>query len=82
MQPSIGNGEKERVLTGADAALEVARYLDGWWKLALLARALPRAAREAAYTWFARNRFRVGGKAEECDAPGPEERGRFLDLAP
>lgn len=75
------SGREERLLLRSDAALEVARYLGGWWRLLGLLRVVPRRLRDWGYDWFARNRARFGGGPEACTVPGPEERARFLDLA-
>ena len=72
-------GNEERILMRSEAVLAVARYLGGWWRLALAARVIPRALRDAAYAWFARRRWRFG-KPEACRVPTPAERSRFLDL--
>jgi predicted DCC family thiol-disulfide oxidoreductase YuxK len=77
-QPEGGN--RERLLLRSDAALEVARYLGGWWRLFGVLRMVPRRLRDWFYDWFARNRHSFGGRPEACTVPGPEERARFLDL--
>jgi predicted DCC family thiol-disulfide oxidoreductase YuxK len=77
-QPEGGN--RERLLLRSDAALEVARYLGGWWRLFGVLRIMPRRLRDWFYDWFARNRHRFAGGPEACTVPGPEERARFLDL--
>ncbi len=69
----------ERVLTHSDAVLRLARYLGGWWKLALTGYAVPRPLRDWAYRLFARNRYRLfGKKTESCRLPTPAERARFI----
>ena len=73
-------GNRERLLVRSDAALEVARYLGGWWRPLGVLRLVPRRLRDWLYDWFARNRHRFGGGPEACTVPGPEERARFLDL--
>lgn len=72
--------EGGRVLVRSDAALSVARYLGGWWRLALLARALPRPLRDAGYDLIARHRHRLGGDGPQCLVPDPAVRERFLDF--
>jgi predicted DCC family thiol-disulfide oxidoreductase YuxK len=72
--------EGGRVLVRSDAALRVARYLGGWWTLALVARALPRRLRNAGYDLVARHRHRLLGDAPHCLIPAPEVRSRFLDF--
>jgi predicted DCC family thiol-disulfide oxidoreductase YuxK len=66
-------------LVRSDAALRVARYLGGWWILALPLGLMPRALRDAAYKLIARHRHRLVGSGPSCLLPAPEVRERFLD---
>lgn len=59
-----------------DAALEIARTLGGMWKMLLIVKPLPRALRDAAYYFIARNRYRWFGKDEACMLPTPELKER------
>lgn len=70
----------ERIHTRSDAALKVAAYLGGFWKIFLAAKVLPRALRDYCYDLFARNRYRLFGKYDTCMLPPPEVRSRFLDV--
>ena len=70
----------ERVHVRSDAALKVAAYLGGFWKLLLAARVLPRGLRDYFYDLFARNRYKLFGKYDTCMLPPPEVRSRFLDV--
>ena len=70
----------ERVHTRSDAALKVAAYLGGLWKIFLSAYVVPRPARDYLYDLFARNRYRFFGKYDQCMLPPPEVRSRFLDV--
>lgn len=63
----------------SDAALEIARTLGGVWKLALLFKPVPRALRDAAYYFIARNRYRWFGKDDSCMMPTPELKARMLE---
>ena len=72
----------ERVHVRSDAALKVAAYLGGFWKLFLAARIIPRGLRDYLYDLFARNRYKFFGKYDTCMLPPPEVRSRFLDVAP
>ena len=68
-----------RTLARSKAALFVAGQL-GWpWKAAVIARALPGVVLDRAYDVIARNRYRVFGRFEQCLAPHPEFRGRFIE---
>ena len=70
----------ERVYVRSDAALKVAAYLGGFWKLFLAAKVLPRGLRDYCYDLFARNRYKFFGKYDSCMLPPPEVRSRFLDV--
>ena len=74
------NGE-EKISTRSTAALRIAAYLGGAWKLFLIARVIPRPVRDVLYNLFARYRYRLFGKYESCPLPSPEIRSRFLDSA-
>lgn len=63
----------------SEALLRVADYLGGPWRAAALARIVPRALRDWAYTRFAAVRYRIGGRYDTCPVPTPDVRSRFLD---
>ena len=63
----------------SEAALEIALTLGGAWKLALIFKLLPRAIRDAAYYFIARNRYRWFGKDESCMMPTAELKARMLE---
>jgi predicted DCC family thiol-disulfide oxidoreductase YuxK len=68
-----------RVIAKGEAALFVAGAL-GWpWKLTGLMRALPPGWLDHAYDLVARNRYRIFGRHEQCLAPRPEFRNRFVE---
>jgi predicted DCC family thiol-disulfide oxidoreductase YuxK len=69
----------ERIYTRSDAALKVANYLGGFWKIFLAAKVIPGRLRDYLYDLFARNRYRLFGKYDSCMLPPPEVRSRFLD---
>jgi len=70
----------ERVHVRSEAALRVAAYLGGWWKLFLVARVIPAPVRNFFYDALARYRYRLFGKYDSCMLPPPEVRSRFLDV--
>jgi len=77
VEPTPGG---ERVHVRSDAALKVAAYLGGFWKLFLAAKVMPRPLRDYFYDLFARNRYKFFGKYDTCMLPPPEVRSRFLDV--
>ena len=72
-------GRDERVLLRSDAALKVAGYLGGWFRLARVGAVLPRPLRDAAYDLVARHRHQLSGDGPSCLVPGPDVRARFID---
>ena len=67
-----------RVLKDSDAVIAIYAGC-GWpWRLATIARAVPRPIRDAAYLLVARNRYRLFGKRDTCWLPDPGDRSRIL----
>lgn len=73
--------DQEHVLVRSEAALSVATYLGGVWKLLLIFRIIPRPIRDFFYDLFARYRYKLFGKYDHCLLPSPDVRSRFLDTA-
>jgi predicted DCC family thiol-disulfide oxidoreductase YuxK len=69
----------ERVLVRSDAVLRIASYLGGPLRLARVWRIVPRPVRDAAYSLFARFRYRIFGRYDACPIPSAEVRARFID---
>ena len=63
----------------SDAVLYLALALRAPWPLAFGLIVVPRAWRDAAYSWFARHRYYWFGRQATCPLPSPELRARFLD---
>ncbi len=64
----------------SDAALEIAKDLQGYWYLFNALKIIPRPLRDMAYRIFARHRYRLFGKADQCMVPTEALRSRFLGL--
>jgi predicted DCC family thiol-disulfide oxidoreductase YuxK len=75
-------GQRERVLVRSAAALRVADYLGGLWRLAAIGKLLPASLRDRGYDWIARHRHGLTRGGAECFLPSAEVRWRFLDLEP
>ena len=75
------DGRPERVWVRSAAALRVASYLGGAWRLLGLFRIVPARVRDLFYDLFARYRYRFFGKYDACQLPAKEVRARFLDAA-
>ena len=74
------DGQEERVFVRSSAALRLASYLGGAWKLFLVFHILPAPLRDFFYDLFARNRYRFFGKYDACMLPDAKVRSRFLDV--
>jgi predicted DCC family thiol-disulfide oxidoreductase YuxK len=72
--------DRERVFIRSNAALRVAVYLGGLWKLFLVAYIIPTPIRDFFYDLFARYRYKVFGKYDSCMLPPQNVRARFLDV--
>jgi predicted DCC family thiol-disulfide oxidoreductase YuxK len=70
--------EGDAVYSHSDAALRIARRLDGAWPVFYAFVAVPRFVRDAVYRFIARNRYRWFGRVEACRMPTPALRARFL----
>jgi predicted DCC family thiol-disulfide oxidoreductase YuxK len=69
----------ENVSVRSAAALRVARYLGGPWKVLLVAGLIPTRLSDWLYDRFAGIRYRVFGQYDSCPVPAPDVRARFLD---
>jgi predicted DCC family thiol-disulfide oxidoreductase YuxK len=79
VERSTETGE-ECVHIRSAAALRVASYLGGFWKLLLAFKVVPALIRDYFYDLFARHRYRLFGKHDACLLPPPEVRARFIDV--
>ncbi|HWP43063.1 MAG TPA: thiol-disulfide oxidoreductase DCC family protein [Blastocatellia bacterium] len=70
---------EQRVFVRSDAALQVASYLGGFWKLLLVLYIVPAPVRDFFYSLFAKYRYRLFGKHDSCLLPAPSVRSRFID---
>ncbi len=60
------------IFTRSDALIELARVLGGLWKIATVARFIPRVLRDAVYRWVADHRHLLMGKSVACALPSKE----------
>jgi predicted DCC family thiol-disulfide oxidoreductase YuxK len=70
--------EDDKAYTHSTAALRIARHLDGIWSWAYPLIYIPRSIRDLFYRLFAKYRYRMFGRKDECMIPTPEVRARFL----
>lgn len=62
------------------AALRIARRLRGMWSTLYIFIVLPKFIRDFFYKLFAKYRYKLFGKRQECMIPTPEIRERFLAM--
>ena len=70
--------ERDRMYSGADAALQVARRLSGYWPLLYFLKIIPAPIRDFLYEQFALRRYGWFGKSNVCFTPDGPLRERFL----
>jgi predicted DCC family thiol-disulfide oxidoreductase YuxK len=73
------SGQPAKVAIRSAAALRIASYLGGAWRLTLALWIVPRPIRDWAYGLVARHRHKLMGTAERCFIAPPDARQRFLD---
>ena len=70
--------EDGHAYTHSTAALRIARKLTGIWPVLYAFIVVPKPIRDFFYRLFAKYRYRMFGKKDECMLPSPEVRARFL----
>ena len=75
---SIFLTDGNKIYQKSDAALEIAKRLDGAWKVFYFFKIVPRFIRDFVYDLVAKNRYKIFGKTEACRIPTPELKERFL----
>ena len=70
--------EGDRARRDSDAVIAICSGLGGAWRLAALARLVPRFLRDRLYRWVARHRFDLFGRRDACWRPTAEYRDRLL----
>jgi len=72
--------ENNQAYTKSSAALKIANYFGGFWKLLQIFMIVPTFIRNFFYDIIAKNRYRWFGKKDSCMLPSPEIRNRFLEV--
>lgn len=75
---SIALITKEKAYIHSDAALEIAKNLDGWYKYLSVFRFIPKVLRDMLYKVVAKYRYKVFGKKDSCMMPSDTLKDRFL----
>lgn len=71
--------ENGKTYVKSDAALRLAKHLDGFWKMGSVFLLIPKFIRNPFYDWIARNRYAWFGKKKTCWIPEQKWNDRFLD---
>ncbi|SET64737.1 thiol-disulfide oxidoreductase DCC family protein [Thalassotalea agarivorans] len=70
--------KKNQCFFRSNAALEITKDLNGYWYLFRIFKILPRPIRDYFYRSFARNRYSIFGRTQECMVPTDELKSKFL----
>ena len=70
--------EEGKAYTHSTAALKILKRLGSPWSWMYAFVVIPKPLRNWAYNLFARYRYRLFGKKDQCMLPSPEVRARFL----
>lgn len=72
--------KNNKAFVRTNAALEICKDLSGYWYLFLAIKILPYFLRDFFYKFFARNRYFLFGKTDQCVMPTDEIKDRFIDF--
>ena len=70
--------EDDKAYLHSSAALKIVRKLPTPWPLLYAFMIVPKSIRDWAYKLFAKYRYRLFGRRDQCMIPTPEVRARFL----
>jgi len=70
--------EDDEAYTHSTAALRIARHLRRPWSWLYVCVVVPTPVRDFFYRLFAKYRYRIFGRKDECMLPTPDVRARFL----
>ncbi len=72
--------KNEQCFVFSSAALEIAKDLTGLWYMFNIFKLVPALVRDFFYKLFARNRYALFGRQEQCMVPTNEVRSRFVGV--
>jgi len=72
----VSNG---KAYVHSDAALEISKNLDGFYKYLYVLRFIPKVLRDFIYKLISKYRYKIFGKKSSCMMPSSELQDRFLD---
>jgi len=68
----------EKYFLRTDAALEITKYLSGYWYLFSGFKVLPKPVRDYFYSLIAKNRYKLFGRKDVCMVPTRDLRDKFI----
>ena len=68
----------DQVYVKSDAAVEIAKDLDGLWRFLYVFKFILKPARDFIYSIISKNRYGLFGKKNACFLPDNNIKGRFL----
>ena len=69
----------DKIFLKSSGALEIARYLSGFWPVFYIFKLIPYPIRDIIYNLVARYRYQLFGKRNTCRYPTTELKTRFLN---
>jgi predicted DCC family thiol-disulfide oxidoreductase YuxK len=70
--------KNDQVYVKSDAAVEIAKDLDGLWRILYVFKYIPKPVRDLVYSIISKNRYRLFGQKNECLLPDKNIKDRFL----
>ncbi len=70
--------KNDRVYVKSDAAVEIAKDLDGLWRFLHVFKFIPKPVRDLIYSAISKNRYRWFGRKDQCLLPDKNIKDRFL----
>lgn len=70
--------KNDQVYVKSDAAVEIAKDLEGLWRFLHVFRFIPKPVRDLAYSIISKNRYRWFGKKNKCLLSDKNIKDRFL----
>ncbi|MBB1094366.1 thiol-disulfide oxidoreductase DCC family protein [Rhodopseudomonas palustris] len=68
----------DQVYVKSDAAVEIAKDLDGLWRFLHFLKCIPKPVRDLVYAIISKNRYRWFGRKNQCLLPDKNIKDRFL----
>jgi predicted DCC family thiol-disulfide oxidoreductase YuxK len=70
--------KNDQVYVKSDAAVEIAKDLEGLWRFLHVFKFIPKPVRDLVYSIISKNRYRWFGRKNQCLLPDKNIKNRFL----